>query len=52
MQTPVEKALAAWQAAPLHVKALAGDYVKPLLWALADLEKRVFTLEKKNDGPR
>lgn len=47
MTTPVEKALAAWNSAPVHVQLMAGTYVKPLIAALADLEKRVTTLEEK-----
>lgn len=45
MEQAVEKARKAWEAAPLHVRAMAGAYVDPLIVALLELAARVEKLE-------
>jgi hypothetical protein len=39
MSLEVEDALSAWDNAPLHVRAMAGQYVGPILAALAALQR-------------
>lgn len=46
MVDAVEKARKAWEAAPLHVRAMAGQYVDPLVIALLEVSARVEKLEK------
>lgn len=43
----VQDALTAWNAAPLHVKAMAGAYVKPLLWALASIARALEAIDAR-----
>ena len=48
MEEPVsaaKKAADAWKSAPPHVKMMAGQYVEPILWALADYGPRIAMLE-------
>lgn len=40
-----EQAAAAWDAAPFHIKTMAGAYVVPILAALLELAERVEALE-------
>lgn len=42
----VKQAIAAWAAAPSHVRVMAGAYVIPLLNALSQLAERVEALEQ------
>lgn len=37
VQEAVQKAKKAWEAAPLHVKAMAGAYVDPIIVAMMEI---------------
>jgi hypothetical protein len=50
MLSEVEDALQAWNGAPLHVRAMAGQYVGPILSALVALAARIQALEGVKDG--
>lgn len=50
MGSELADALAAWNKAPLHIRAWAGDYVGPLLAALVAHEKRLEKLEEVSNG--
>ncbi len=53
MQEHVDKAQAAWNRAPAHVKLMAGAYVEPLLAALVAMADEISTLkEKVENGSR
>ena len=41
----VSQAAAAWQGAPLHIKAMAGDYVGPILEALQLMSQEMDALQ-------
>ena len=45
MVEAVEKARKAWGGAPMHVRAMAGQYVDPLIVALLEVSARVEALE-------
>lgn len=49
MGEQVAKALAAWANAPMHIKAMAGAYVGPLLDAVSQTDQRVSRLESAMD---
>lgn len=46
----VQDALAAWNKAPAHVRALAGAYVGPMLAALVALAERIEKIEGGQHG--
>ena len=46
----VVEAAAAWAKAPMHVRALAGDYVGPLLAALFAMNEELQALKKTDTG--
>ena len=46
MEQAVEKARKAWQAAPLHVRAMAGQYVDPLIVAILEIAAEVKKLKE------
>lgn len=53
MNEKVEKAVAAWNTAPVHVQIMAGSYVNPLLAALVAMAAEISTLkEKVENGSR
>lgn len=45
MDQAVKDALAAWNNAPLHIRAMAGAYVGPMLAALAAVAEEVEKLK-------
>lgn len=45
MKQLIDDAMAAWEGAPMHVRAMAGAYVGPLLAALVAIGERVEALE-------
>lgn len=45
MQTAINDALTAWEAAPLHIRMMAGAYVGPLLAALVAIGEKVNQIE-------
>lgn len=47
MKQLIDDALAAWGRAPMHVRAMAGAYVGPLLAALVAIGEHVEALEKE-----
>lgn len=44
MKSALEAANEAWDAAPMHIKMMAGAYVAPILAALADQDRRITKL--------
>jgi hypothetical protein len=50
MQQAIADALAAWQAAPAHVRMMAGAYVGPVLAALVAVGEEVEKLKGEKDG--
>ena len=45
-QEAVDKAVLNWQGAPMHIKAMAGAYMVPVLEALREVSQAVKRLEK------
>ena len=50
MPQTVADALAAWNAAPAHIRMMGGQYVGPILAALSELAERVEKLEGGKNG--
>ena len=40
-QKSVDEAQKAWDAAPVHVKVMAGPYMRPVLHALSEMQKAI-----------
>ncbi len=49
-QEAVSKAVKAWAAAPMHIKAMAGAYVGPLLAALQAMSREMDGFKGSNSG--
>lgn len=50
MQQAINDALSAWEAAPLHIRMMAGAYVGPLLAALVAVGEKVEKIEGVING--
>ena len=50
MLSEVEDALQAWNGAPLHIRAMAGQYVGPILSALVAIAAKLEKLEGAQHG--
>lgn len=54
-ENTVEKAFLAWEGAPLHVKTMAGNYMRPVLDALFALSQQAIQqaaqIEALRKGP-
>ncbi len=49
-QKAVSEAVKAWAAAPMHIKAMAGAYVGPLLKAIEAINAEIDAIKGANHG--
>ena len=49
-QKSVDEAQKAWDAAPVHVKVMAGPYMRPVLHALSEMGKAIEEVRNGNHG--
>lgn len=50
MKSALEAANEAWDKAPMHIRMMAGEYVAPILAALADQQRQIDVFRGRLDA--